>query len=211
MDNKDKDKIKLSLLTVLCNATQIYRGTIPAKKKEAYQLLEKWNELPNTPRHNTNSKTYLKSIIAAQKRLQQDVYSVHDIIQAAINYDKLLENQDNLTINSKAPGIRLSFEEWLSGVNKFTKNRMKKCNTDISITLTDCLGDYEDIEKKYHIKSNSTGVVPISSSLKYAVAPGGSEIMVRLLVTRPQPDDRRSEHIIITKRLFLIDWAILPQ
>ena len=34
---EDKDKIKLSLLTILCNASQIYRRTIPKSRKEAYK------------------------------------------------------------------------------------------------------------------------------------------------------------------------------
>ena len=36
MEN-ELEKIKLSLLTILCNATQIYRRTIPDDRKEAYR------------------------------------------------------------------------------------------------------------------------------------------------------------------------------
>ena len=37
MKKQDKDAVKLSLLTIICNATQIYRGTIPLNQKEIFK------------------------------------------------------------------------------------------------------------------------------------------------------------------------------
>lgn len=137
INKEERDKVKLALLTVFCNATQIYRRTIPKNKKDAYKkkvkevIISLIEKIDNNSIQNKNIRQAIQelsdnvgiSIGASQKAV--NVYlKVYCIVSN--KDDKMLRELD-CPIDSKV----------------IKKNKLKK----ISLKVMN-LEDYEEMQRQ---------------------------------------------------------------
>ncbi len=145
MKDKDRKKIKFGLLTVIANATQVYRRTIPPNKKKIYtdNLKEKINYLINKIDNNSIKNKDIRDVI---KELAENVSISIGASQKVINvYLKvycIIGNKPDSIIKE----LDCPIDSFVIKENKLKKISLRQLN----------LEDYEkmqnNLERKYGIR-----------------------------------------------------------
>jgi hypothetical protein len=144
MNTSDRNKIKSSLLTVLCNATGIYRKTIPAKHKAQYKVKLKQLILRLTMEIDANfitNHSIRKAIIALEEYCGSIGAS-----QKAINvylkfYAVICNKRDAVLVQLDCP-----IDRWVIERNRFKRTTLNKLNLEAYEEMQDIL------QKKYGMR-----------------------------------------------------------
>lgn len=142
MIEEDREKIKLSFLTIMANATQVYRGTIPKSKKEMYKktlkrLIKKLTQKVDTDSIKNND---IRNAINDLSRIAKiSVGASQKVINVYLKFYCVLGNKSDSIINE----LDCPVDSFVIKENKLKKVPLSKLN----------LEDYElmqnTLEKRY--------------------------------------------------------------
>ena len=95
MKKEDREKIKLSHLTILSNATQVYRRTIPKSKKEEYKAVLKRvikNLVEEADNDSLDNQKIRQSIIDLSDRIRISIGASQKVINVYLKFYCVLGN-----------------------------------------------------------------------------------------------------------------------
>ena len=145
MKKEDREKIKLSHLTILSNATQVYRRTIPKSKKEEYKAVLKRvikNLVEEADNDSLDNQKIRQSIIDLSDRIRISIGASQKVINVYLKFYCVLGNKSDVIINE----LDCPIDSFVIKENKLKKVPLSKLNLKDYKEMQDVLG------KKYGIR-----------------------------------------------------------
>ena len=127
MKTKKREQVKSSLLTVICNATQIYRGTIPKDKKKVYTeiLRELIKNLINKIDGNSlTNEEVRKAIKELSEKSDVSIGASQKAINVYLKFYCILANKSDEIIKE----LDCPIDSFVIKENKLSKVSLKNMN-----------------------------------------------------------------------------------
>lgn len=144
IDKEKRENVKASLLTILCNATQIYRRTIKKGQKEAYRSKLRDITIRLVEKVDNNTITY-EDIMGAIKELRNycdSIGAAQKVINVYLKFYSVISNKDDRVLKELHCPID-SFVISKNHLNKIPLNRL---------SLTEYVEMQKILQKRYGMR-----------------------------------------------------------
>ncbi|MEK6891579.1 MAG: hypothetical protein AABX25_00170 [Nanoarchaeota archaeon] len=140
MEESKRDNIKNSLLTVLCNATGIYRRTITAEQKKNYQIKLKEIIMRLTKKVDSDSITNkdIRNAIIELREFCGSIGASQKAINVYLKFYSVISNKKDLVLRE----LDCPIDSFVIKKNKLKKIALSNLN----------LEDYEEMQNKLNQK-----------------------------------------------------------